>query len=171
MGYALETQTRPIYSKKPGVAVVAHAVAHQWLGNAVTLRRWRDTWLNEGFATYARWLWGEHLHGRTPAERFDDLYERRPADDRHWRTPPGDPGAPHLCSSAVYWRGATTLQALREKVGDEAFFAILTTWVEVHDDGDATTLELIDLAEDVSGQQLDLFFQTWLYEAVAPTDW
>ena len=66
IGYALETQTRPIYSGPPSTGLVAHEMAHMWFGDSVTLGRWQDIWLNEGFAVYASWLWSEHEGGPTP---------------------------------------------------------------------------------------------------------
>ena len=70
--FALETQTRPVYSRyfwpDGGDFVVAHELAHQWFGDDVALARWQDIWLNEGFATYAEWLWAEHEGLATPAE-------------------------------------------------------------------------------------------------------
>ncbi|WP_255249642.1 M1 family metallopeptidase, partial [Streptomyces albidoflavus] len=73
-GYALETQTRPVYPGAPGVGLVVHETAHQWFGNSVTPRTWQDIWLSEGFATYAEWLWEEDHDGPTAQSTFDRLY-------------------------------------------------------------------------------------------------
>ena len=54
VGYALETQTRPVYSRVAREGTVAHELAHQWFGNAVSPERWADIWLNEGWATLRR---------------------------------------------------------------------------------------------------------------------
>ena len=75
VGYALETQTRPVYSRVARESTVAHELAHQWFGNAVSPERWRDIWLNEGWATYAEWLWSEHSGGDTAQELFDGVME------------------------------------------------------------------------------------------------
>jgi aminopeptidase N len=82
-----------------------------------------------------------------------------------------DPQRDTMFASAVYRRGGMTLQALREKIGDEPFFRILRNWTAEHAHGNATTEQFIDLAERISGQDLTAFFQTWLYTTTKPTTW
>ena len=65
---ALETQTLPVYGRGMTEPVVAHEVAHQWFGNCVSPARWQDMWLNEGFASYAEWLWLEKDQGEDAIE-------------------------------------------------------------------------------------------------------
>ncbi|MFI5890637.1 M1 family aminopeptidase [Actinoplanes sp. NPDC051513] len=167
--YALETQSRPTYgqgffSSDPNPTVVAHELAHQWFGDSVALERWQDIWLNEGFATYAEWLWQEH----EGTESIKDNFERTYAGF-DWTQAPGDPGVAHLFGSAVYDRGGMTVYALRLKIGDAAFGKLLTTWTSEHRDGNVDTADLITLAETISGQDLDTFFRAWLYGKKAPT--
>jgi aminopeptidase N len=166
-GYALENQTRPIYSGAPSEGTVAHELAHQWYGDSVTPRQWRDIWLNEGFATYAEWLWTAHRGGDSVAEQFDAAYAR-PATSRFWQVLPGDPGAEDLFAGAVYDRGAMTLQALRLEIGDEDFFRVLRAWAQRNRYGVVSTDDLVRLAERVSGEQLDGLFRTWLYTPGKP---
>jgi len=169
-GYALETQTRPIYSGAPDELTVAHELAHQWFGNSVSPELWKEIWLNEGFATYAEWLWEEHNGGATAAEQFDTLYAR-PASNALWAYKVADPGAENLFVGAVYNRGAMTLQALREKIGDRTFFGVLKAWYLLHRNGTVGTHDLIRLAELASHQELSPFFETWLYTTGKPTSW
>ena len=122
VGYALETQTRPVYSRVAREGTVVHELAHQWFGNAVSPERWQDIWLNEGWATYVEWLWSEHTGGDSAQANFDAVMDI-PADDEFWDLAIADPGPLGLFLGAVYDRGAATLHALRVKVGDEAFFA------------------------------------------------
>jgi aminopeptidase N len=176
--FALETQTRPVYSKlfwldsqgnpEDGDGVVVHELAHQWFGDDVAVGRWQDIWLNEGFATYAEWLWEEHLGNATPAEIFRATYEAIPADDPFWQVVVADPGIEDLFGDSQYVRGAMTLQALRERVGDDAFFAIVRGWAASKSGGNGTTPEFIAFAEQVSGQQLDDVFGPWLFTAGRP---
>ena len=175
--FALETQTRPVYSKyfwldadgNPASVqtVVAHELAHQWFGDSVSPANWQDIWLNEGFATYAEWLWAEHEGQATPQEIFLATYEAIPADDPFWDVVIGDPTVEFLFDNPVYVRGAMTLQALRNEVGDDDFWRIVRRWAAQRD-GHGTTPEFIALAERISGQQLDEFFDVWLFTGEKP---
>jgi aminopeptidase N len=172
--FALENQTRPIYSKDfftdpiNGAFVVVHELAHQWYGDSVALAAWKHMWLNEGFATYAEWLWSEREGLGTPQEIFDSIYNDIPADDPFWDIIVGDPGIPNLFSAPVYVRGAMTLQVLRNTVGDRDFFRILRAWATRKAGGNGSTAQFIALAERISGQQLDALFDAWLFTAGKP---
>jgi aminopeptidase N len=168
--FSLETQTRPIYSRHVfdgggGKEILVHELAHQWFGNAVSLRSWQHVWLNEGFATYAEWLWEEDHGGPSAQEQFDRRYDFGGFD---WDLRVGDPGADRLFDQPVYQRGAMTLQALRKVVGDDDFFRIMRRWATGHRDRPATTEDFIHVAEQVSGRQLDPLFHAWLFTSGRP---
>jgi len=170
LGFSLETQTRPVYSAVRSENTIAHELAHQWFGDSVSPATWPNIWLNEGFASFAEYLWAEHRGTRTGHESFLADYSR-PADSTFWQVVIADPQRDTMFARAVYRRGAMTLQALREKIGEEKFFRILRTWVAEHRHGNATTEQFIALSEEVAGQPLDDFFDVWLYRPVKPTSW
>jgi aminopeptidase N len=156
LGGALETQTLPIYSPGTRASTVAHELAHQWFGNSVTVARWSDLWLSEGFASYAEWLWDEHENGADAlARRVRRTYGRL---RRGEVGPPVDPGVRELFSARVYSRGAWVLHALRGEVGDETFFAILRGWAALLGGANATPEDFLAHCERVAGRDLDAFF-------------
>lgn len=167
VGYALETQTRPVYSGQANEGTVAHEAAHMWFGNAVSPHRWQHIWLNEGWATYATWLWNDHRGVRTAQQAYNAWYDRA-RSDAYWAFQIGDPGPTGLFNGQVYDRGAATLHALRIEVGDDTFFDAAQLWLERHRDSTGTTEDFQAIYEEVSGQDLDEFFQIWLWDQVKP---
>jgi aminopeptidase N len=170
LGFSLETQTRPLYSGFRSETTIAHELAHQWFGDSVSPATWPNIWLNEGFASFAEYLWLEHRGTRTAHQSFVIDYARA-ATSSFWQVVVADPQRDTMFASAVYRRGAMTLQALREKIGDEKFFRILRTWVAEHRHGNGTTAQFTALAEQISGEDLDHFFDVWIYQTGKPTSW
>jgi peptidase M1-like protein/immune inhibitor InhA-like protein len=174
LGFALENQTRPIYSTAfftdtfSGDSVIVHELAHQWYGDSLAVAKWQHIWLNEGFATYAEWLWSEHEDLGSAQDLFDFYYNVIPADDPFWQVVIGDPGPDLLFDISIYYRGAMTLHQLRLAVGDRDFFKILRTWATTHAGGNVTIPEFIQLAEHISHKNLDDLFETWLFTPGKP---
>jgi aminopeptidase N len=169
VGYALETQTRPIFDRAPDEITLSHEIAHQWFGDSVSLERWQDMWLNEGFATWAEWRWDQERGGRTTAQRLTDLEAQPPSRTDLWDPPANAiPNPSELFATAVYTRGAMALEALRQRVGDPTFYDILSTWAAQHAYLNADTADFIALAEEKSGLQLDDLFNKYLFKQGKP---
>ena len=167
-GYQMEQQTRPIFTSANGLSALAHELAHQWWGDDVVMRRARDVWLSEGFATFSNWLWVEHTGGTTAQQAFMNQWNRT---GTFWNNTVHDPGVTNQYQSAtVYQRGALTLQALRRKIGDDAFFRTLKAFQVTFGGGNAETNDFVAIAQRESGQDLRDFFRVWLYTPGKPSD-
>jgi len=169
-GYALETQNRPVFPGAPGIELLVHELAHQWYGNSVTPESWRDMWLNEGFATYAEWLWAEDHGGDSAQDVFDALYEgdyfdKKADSDAVWAFPPArPPSAAHISDSPVYERGAMVLHKVREAVGDEVFYDILRGWAAGRRHGNADTDDFTAYVEKKApDEDFSEIWEDWLY--------
>ena len=144
-----------------------HEIAHQWFGDAVTCRvagHLAQRGLRDLLGVDLR---REARRRRPPQQAFDDA--STPAGDElvlATRRRPRRRAGVHV-HIAVYDRGAMTLQALRGKIGDGASSRSCATWYAENRNGNVTTADFIALAERVSGQQLDAFFDVWLLPAGA----
>jgi aminopeptidase N len=178
-GTAMENQTLSLFGRDlleqsmsgdvAGPIYLAHELAHQWFGDSVTIEQWKDIWLNEGFATYASWLWLEHDRG---PGMLTAMVEQSLDMLRGDTQPPGDPGPDELFGESVYQRGALTLHALRLTVGDEVFFSILREWALRYRYQNASTEDFValtqEMAREVPAADLAGLLDAWLYEDEMP---
>jgi aminopeptidase N len=148
------------------IRLVAHELAHQWFGNAVTLAEWKDIWLHEGFACYSEWLWSEASGRESADDSARRHHERLAGLDQDLVL--DDPGPELMFDDRVYKRGALTLHALRLTVGDDAFFSLLKDWVAEHSGGSVTTADFRAFAAARTGAELDELFDGWLSEPELP---
>ncbi|MEU1195535.1 M1 family metallopeptidase [Streptomyces sp. NPDC005813] len=169
-GYALETQNRPVFPGTTDTRILVHELAHQWFGDSVTPKSWRDMWLNEGFATYAEWLWQEDHGGDSAQDVFDalyagDSYKSGAGKEALWAFPPGDPpSAAEVSDPPVYDRGAMVLHKIRQKVGDDTFYDIVQGWAAAHRHGNADTAEFTAFVEKTApDEDFGAIWKDWLY--------
>lgn len=149
------------------VRLIAHELAHQWFGNTVTLKRWQDIWLHEGFACYSEWLWSEESGGPRTCDEW--------ARHHHEHVAAGapdlvlaDPGPALMFDDRVYKRGALTLHALRLEVGDETFFSLLQAWAAEHAGWSVTTEDFLGFASVHTDRDVEALLKPWLYDAELP---
>ncbi|WP_203581981.1 M1 family metallopeptidase [Microbacterium hibisci] len=146
--------------------LVPHELAHQWFGNSVGLKRWRDIWLNEGFACFAEWVWSEASGGPDIAALADAHHSRLAALPQDLVI--ADPGPRRMFDDRVYKRGALTLEALRRTVGRDVFWDVVRTWTRTHRHGLVTTAAFRDCVETVAGPAAAAVLGPWLDAAPLP---
>ncbi|MFI9806572.1 M1 family metallopeptidase [Streptomyces sp. NPDC052301] len=168
-GYALETQNRPTFPGAPDTGTLVHELAHEWYGDSVTPESWQDMWLNEGFATYAEWLYEEDYGDKSAQQTFMDYYNGD--HEAIWAYPPAKPSsAAHISDSPVYQRGAMVLQKIRQKVGDDRFYDIIQGWAAAHRHGSASTADFTAYVErKAPHQDFTEIWKDWLYGDKKPS--
>jgi len=168
IGYALETQDRPFFPGSVSTGTAIHEVMHQWFGNNVSPEFWSDLWLNEGPATYAEVQLPNEAGTETA---FFNQWNGTAGNSGTWTTPAADPDdddPSDLFESHVYDRGAMALEALRTAIGASTFADLMREWQDRYGGGTKGTEDFIALAEELSGRQLDAFFQDWIFDADKP---
>jgi aminopeptidase N len=153
--------------------VVIHEVAHQWWGNAVTENDWNDVWLSEGFATYFTLLFIEHAYGRDEfvqglrdsRRTVLDFYAKQP-DYRVVHENLSDMA--QVTTGMTYQKGSWVLHMLRQRMGDDRFWAGIREYYARYKDATASTTDFRLMMERASGSDLTDFFQQWLYRGGVP---
>ncbi|WP_101524369.1 M1 family aminopeptidase [Nocardioides houyundeii] len=176
VNYALETQDRPFFPSAGSVAsnTLLHELVHQWYGDAVSPHTWTDIWINEGMGTWGPSWHNSVLAAATPnpaavETTYFNSWNNTAPSSANWRTPPGNQTNPgNLYGFQTYTRGAQFWEALRTVVRDEAFQEILQAWISRNNGGSPQGERLKELAEEISGHDLDAFWQDWILEADKP---
>ena len=153
-------------------SLIAHEVAHQWFGNSATEKNWHHIWLSEGFATYFTHLYMEHtygievLHKRMENTRNDVINYAKKAMTPIIDTEVEDYN--DLLNPNSYQKGGWVLHMLRRKLGDETFHQGIEKYYQTYKNNNATTEDLRMIMEQVSKEDLNAFFNQWLYQSGHP---
>jgi aminopeptidase N len=150
------------------VPTVVHELAHQWFGDSVVVANWRDIWLNEGAATFMEVRYAETHDGESGQQWLGEWYDALAGDASFWDLEVADPGPEHMFDWAVYQRGGMALQALRHRIGNDDFWRLLRRWVTSNRGGNGSTEQFRAMAEQVSGESLDGFFDAWITARTRP---
>jgi aminopeptidase N len=123
----------------------------------VSPKSWKDIWLNEGFATYSEALYYEALSGKKALQ--STMISKYSSNFLGSLAEPGT----FLFTRTMYDKGAWVLHMLRWEVGDSSFFNSLKTYYETFKYSNASTNDFKNVCEEVSGKNLDKFFEQWVY--------
>ena len=144
--------------------LIAHELAHQWFGDYVTTANWANMWLNEGFATFMPGQYWQARHGPHAGEDYYlDKYHRFLDIDADRRMP-----LAALGSNNIYPKGALVLEMLRKQLGDARFWAGIRRYLRDHAFGTATSDDLRQAFLEATGENLDRFWDEWVYQAGYP---
>ena len=153
--------------------IISHELFHQWFGDLVTAESWSNLPLNESFATYGEYLWEEHKYGRETADLkgLEDLSAYLGGDRKKnpdvIRFDYAD--REHMFDEISYQKGGRILHMLRKTVGDDAFFKALNLYLTRHSYKNAEIHDLRLAFEEVSGMDLNWFFNQWFLASGHPT--
>jgi len=154
--------------------IIAHELAHQWWGNALTPLTFRDIWLNEGFASYFDALFTEYKYGRPAYTGHMSVLKSNLNTDGSLAYPIYNPPDQFLFGNAVYNKGAWVLHMLRHESGDSVFKQICQSYFQTYQYKNVTTADLIRITENITGLSFAKFFDQWLNYGGLPVligDW
>jgi aminopeptidase N len=156
-------------------SIIVHEIAHQWFGDLITFLDWNDTWLNEGFATYAEALYIEHINNNDKNEFFryliltQDPYNVEACNDYQRSLVANKYKYPdEIFDRHSYKKGAWILHMLRNYIGETNFKMSLKKYLEKYQYKNVKTSDFMKVLEEISGKDLDLFFKQWVYSPGHP---
>ena len=152
--------------------IIAHELFHQWFGDLVTCESWANLPLNEAFANYSEYLWVEHKYGVDEADYngLEELtqYLRESEEKQVDLIRFYYDHREEMFDSHSYAKGGRILHMLRKYVGDDAFFTSLSTYLKKHEYSDVEVHDLRLAFEEVTGEDLNWFFNQWFLASGHP---
>jgi aminopeptidase N len=166
----METQTMITlgdtdYTLSP--SVVVHEIVHQWYGDQVTPRDWRDVWMNEGMAMYLQVLW-EAQHYRFDVDRALADWATDAAQMRREAGPPANYDPATFGEGNIYYIPALMWDQIRRRIGDQRFWSLVKAWPRSHDNGNGSYADITAWWSQKTGQNLRPMFDRWLLGKVSP---
>jgi aminopeptidase N len=152
--------------------IVAHEMFHHWFGDLVTCESWANLTMNEGFATYSEYLWFEHQYGADEADYhllndWNNYFGEASMNVHpliHFQYNKNE----DMFDRHSYQKGGSILHMLRNYIGDEAFWAGLNHYLKTHEYSAVESHDLRLSFEEVTGQDLNWFFNQWYFEKGHP---
>lgn len=166
--FYFENSTAANYKGLEGL--MAHEIAHQWFGDAVTEKSWPHVWLSEGFATY---MANHYLESKYGTDTLKTLMAAQRAKvlafEKSKLSPVVDTvtinkDLMQLLNANSYEKGGWVLHMLRRRLGDAVFFKGIVRYFDKYKGSNANTTDLRKVMEQTSGQDLEQFFDQWLYK-------
>ncbi len=152
--------------------VIAHELMHHWFGNLVTCESWVHLTLNEAFANYSEYLWNEHKKGVEEADLWSQGEQQQYLGEAEQKQEPliryNYTDMEDMFDSHSYAKGGQILHMLRKYVGDEAFFTASHNYLIRHAFGTAEVNDLREAFEEVTGEDLNWFFNQWFLSSGHP---
>lgn len=152
---------------------IAHELFHQWFGDLVTAESWSNLTMNESFATFGEIIWHEHDGGKEKGDksRFEKLQSylksskngNSPALARYYYHDKED-----MFDNISYAKGSLILYALKEQMGDVAFYQSLKKYLTDNSFKTGEPQQLRLAMEDVTGKDWAPYFNQWYYKGGHP---
>ncbi len=140
--------------------VIAHEAAHQWFGNSLTVTRWQDVWLNEGFAEFMAWQFIRSSRGDSAYQALVSDAEKQTYQGTLAHADAG--GFASMFGALTFQKGPLVLVRLEEKIGDRAMRAALKAYVTTNAYRHGSLQAFQAQAEKASGMKLNDFFEQWV---------